>query len=81
MLFTNNKSAIKIKSVDLEKGIAIVRFSHASLIVHTMRIVFQDLFGGLVLKHKYRRDTDKFHVPAYQLNEWADYDVIKKGEQ
>ena len=80
MMFTK-EPAVNVRNVNLEKGIAVIRFSNCSLIVHTMRIISVDLFGGLVLKHKYRRDKTKYHVSnEYTTKRWAGYEVETVGE-
>ena len=71
-MFPNNK--IKVKNVNLEKGVALVSFAN-TVVNNAMKIEAVDLFGGLRLKHANKLNKDTYVIPSYKLGEWVTYSV------
>lgn len=68
------KNTIKIKNVNLEKGVALVCFAN-TIVNKNMRIESVDLFGGLRLRHMYKTDKAAYVVPNYEIGKWVTYSI------
>lgn len=79
----NYEHSIKIKKLDLENGVAVVRLSWDSLTWRKMKVESVDLFNGLTLVpvSAYIDKGTKYRTQSSELGKWLPVETITPEEQ